>query len=178
MRYRRCREAGGTWFFTVNLANRHSSLLVDRVATLRTAVRLVMARHPFIVDAWVILPDHMHAVWTLPPDDSDYSTRWMLIKSGFSRHIPCAEPIVDARATKRERGVWQQRFWEHQIRDEVDFKRHVDYIHYNPVKHGLTRRPIDWPWSSIHRAVRQGQLTADWASEKPLFGPEGEADPD
>ncbi len=119
--------------------------------------------HPFVIDAIVIMPDHLHTVWTLPEGDSDYPTRWGLIKGGFSRALPATERLSKSRKQKGERGIWQRRFWEHVIRDENDYQRHVDYIHYNPVKHGFVKRPVDWRYSSIHRYIRQGILTSDWA---------------
>jgi REP element-mobilizing transposase RayT len=119
MRYRRADVTGGTYFFTVNLAERSRTLLVDHVDTLRQVVRLVKAKHPFHIDAMVILPDHLHAVWTLPPGDCDYPTRWMLIKASFSRRIPAGERRNKSRMTKGERGIWQRRYWEHVIRDEA-----------------------------------------------------------
>jgi len=164
MRYRRANAAGGTYFFTVNLADRSSRLLVERVDDLRESVRIVKARHPFDIVAWVVLPEHLHAVWTLPDADADFSTRWLLIKAGFSRRIASGERVRASRATQGERGIWQRRFWEHQIRDERDLERHVNYIHFNPVKHGHVRRPSDWPHSSIHRAIRAGELPVDWAA--------------
>jgi putative transposase len=135
------------------------------VDTLRDAVREVRQRHPFEIVAWVVLPDHVHAVWTLPPDDADFPTRWALIKAGFSRRIAPTENISVSRATKGERGIWQRRFWDHLIRDENDLARHVDYIHINPVKHGHAAKAGDWPWSSIHRYIRNGILNADWAAD-------------
>jgi len=165
MHYRRAHACGGTFFFTVNLADRSSRMLVEHIDALRDAVRAVKQRHPFEIDAWVVLPDHMHAVWTLPPDDGDFSIRWMLIKAAFSRAIERGENIRRSRMKKRERGIWQRRFWEHQIRDEDDLANHIDYVHINPVKHGHTARASDWPYSSIHRYIRQGELTADWACD-------------
>lgn len=164
MRYRRATAAGATYFFTVNLADRRSRLLLERIAELRNAVRIVRSRHHFEIIAWVVLPDHLHAVWTLPPDDADFSTRWALIKAGFSRQISLGEPVGASRRQKGERGIWQRRFWEHQIRDEVDLQRHVDYIHYNPVKHGHVLMASDWPHSTIHRYIRAGSMTSDWAA--------------
>ncbi len=164
MRYRRARTAGGTYFFTVNLANRSSQLLVERVDDLRNAVRVVKQRHPFEIVAWVVLPDHMHAIWTLPVEDADFSTRWMLIKGAFARRCSPGEALGASRSSKGERGIWQRRFWEHQIRDEDDLQRHVDYIHINPVKHGHACHAADWQWSSIHRYIRSGDLTSDWAA--------------
>lgn len=162
MRYRRANAAGGTYFFTVNLADRSRRLLVDRIDDLRASVRLVKQRHPFEICAWVVLPDHLHAIWTLPADDADFSTRWALIKAGFSRRIERGERIGASRCAKGERGPWR-RFREHQIRDETDLQRHVDYAHFNPVKHGHASRAADWPFSSIHRSIRAGDLPEDWA---------------
>ena len=163
MRYRRSDVAGGTYFFTINLADRSSRLLVERIDDLRTAVRAVKQHHPFEIVAWVVLPEHMHAIWTLPEDDHDFSGRWSLIKSGFSRAIAPSEAIAPSRAGRRERGIWQRRYWEHWIRDEVDLQRHVDYVHINPVKHGHAERASDWPHSSIHRFIERGWLKPDWA---------------
>ena len=165
MQYRRIKTAGGTYFFTVNLADRSSALLVEHVAELRQAVRTVKQRHPFDILAWVVLPEHTHATWTLPPNDEDFSTRWMLIKTGFSRSIQSGESINASRLRKGERGIWQRRFWEHQIRDENDLARHIDYVHINPVKQGHAVKASDWPYSSIHRYIRSGVLAADWAAD-------------
>ena len=165
MRYRRANATGGTYFFTVNLADRSRRLLMERIDELRAAVRIVKSKHPFEIVAWVVLPDHLHAVWTLPAEDADFSTRWMLIKTGFSRSIERTETIRESRLHKGERGIWQRRFWEHQIRDDDDLQRHVDYVHINPVKHGHVKRAADWPQSSIHRYIRAGALAADWSAE-------------
>jgi putative transposase len=145
--YRRNFIAGGSFFFTVNLADRRLHLLTQHIEALRSAFRETRRRHPFIIDAMVVLPDHLHAVWTLPEGDSDFATRWRLIKSGFSRRIPIGERISGSRAAKAERGIWQRRYWKHTIRDESDFARHLDYIHINPLKHGLATRVRDWPYS-------------------------------
>ena len=110
----------------------------------------------------VILPDHLHAIWTLPPGDADFAKRWMLIKTAFSRALPKHENINQSRKSKRERGIWQRRYWEHLIRDELDYERHVDYIHYNPVKHGYVDKAVDWPYSSIHRFIKNGIISSDW----------------
>jgi len=110
----------------------------------------------------VVLPDHLHAMWTLPDGNSDFSTRWRLIKTVFARQIPATERLSAVRKRKGERGIWQRRFWEHAIRDEHDWERHVDYIHFNPVKHGYAKQAIDWPYSSFHRFVREGQYAVDW----------------
>ncbi|WP_241809628.1 REP-associated tyrosine transposase [Pseudomonas oryzihabitans] len=163
--YRRSRAAGGIFFFTLNLNDRSATLLVDHVGSLRQAVREVKVRHPFDILAMVVLPDHLHALWHLPDDDGDYPLRWSLIKAGFSRQLPPLETVNLSRRLKRERGVWQRRYWEHRIRDEQDLQRHFDYIHFNPVKHGHSRRAVEWPYSSIHRYVRAGVLPADWAGQ-------------
>ncbi|MCB1561189.1 MAG: transposase [Xanthomonadales bacterium] len=165
MRYRRSQAAGGTYFFTVNLRDRRGTLLVDHVDDLRRATRIVRERHPFVIDAWAVLPDHLHAVWTLPEDDSDFPTHWSLIKAGFSRTITAGEPISASRERKGERGIWQRRFWEHQIRDDRDRQAHIDYVHFNPVKHGYVTRASDWPHSTIHRYIRDGIASADWAAD-------------
>ncbi|MFN2203327.1 MAG: REP-associated tyrosine transposase [Caldilineaceae bacterium] len=162
MRYRRANVAGGTYFFTVNLAERQLGLLVDHVDLLRDSVRVVKQRHPFNIVAFVVLPDHLHAIWTLPEGDSDFAMRWMLVKSGFSRRIPEGERRNASRILKGERGIWQRRYWEHLIRDEMDYQRHVDYVHFNPVKHGYASRAADWPYSSIHRHIAAGLLSENW----------------
>ena len=162
--YRRARFPGGTWFFTVNLANRHDSrLLTQHIDLLRRAIRDVKSRHPFHIDAMVVLPDHLHCLWTLPPGDSNFSTRWSLIKAGFSRGLPVGENRSISRVKRGERGIWQRRFWEHLIRDDRDFERHADYIHWNPVKHGWVRQVADWEFSSFHAFVRNGIYPVDWA---------------
>ena len=163
MRYRRVYVEGASYFFTVNLAERNSQLLTEHVGLLRNSFRIVKAAHPFIIDAIVIMPNHLHTIWTLPVDDSDFSTRWGLIKAGFSRKLPSSERISNSRRSKGERGIWQPRFWEHLIIDDDDFQHHVDYIHYNPVKHGFVKSVVEWPYSSFHRYVRLGLLSIDWA---------------
>jgi putative transposase len=163
--YRRNFLPGGSFFFTVNLADRRLRLLTKHVEGLRAAVREVRERHPFTIDAMVVLPDHLHAVWTLPEGDSKFGSRWRLIKSTFSRNLPVGELISGSRAAKGERGIWQRRYWEHTIRDEDDFARHVDYIHINPVKHGLVTRVRDWPHSSSHRMVELGVYPEDWTGD-------------
>jgi putative transposase len=110
------------------------------------------------------LPDHLHAIWTLPGGDADYMTRWRLIKTAFSRGLPPGEPVSDSRKAKGERGFWQRRYWEHTLRDERDYAAHFDYIHFNPVKHGHVKDPADWPYSSFHRMVRLGFYPESWTS--------------
>ena len=163
--YRRAKVEGASYFFTVNLVERHENLLlVDNVDLLRDVFRQVKARHPFVIEAIVILPDHLHCIWTLPEGDADYKTRWMLIKTGFSRQIPGVERRSASRIKRGERGIWQRRYWEHMIRDDLDYQRHVDYIHWNPVKHNLVSQVKNWPYSSFHSYVRRGVLLEEWAS--------------
>ena len=161
--YRRNFLGGGSYFFTVNLAERSSQLLTDHIGLLRAAFRYTRARHPFSIEAIVVLPDHLHTIWTLPSVDADYPLRWRLIKTNFSRGLALGERRTKSRAEKGERGIWQRRYWEHTLRDERDYGRHVDYIHINPLKHGHVRCVKDWPHSSFHRYVRWGIYPIDWA---------------
>lgn len=156
---------GGTYFFTVTLLDRSSDLLVTQVELLRNAVREARAVRPFRIDAWVVLPDHMHCVWTLPEGDSDYSTRWKNIKAAFSRSLPRDEPLDPVRQRKGERGIWQRRFWEHTIRDDEDYAAHIDYVHLNPYKHGLVEHVHQWPYSTFHRYVANEIYPRDWMTE-------------
>ena len=172
MQHRRANNRGGTYFFTVNLVDRSGDLLTRHIDTLRLVFRRVKERHPFHIDAIVVLPDHLHAIWTLPDGDADFAVRWALIKSGFSRALPLEEKIGASRESKGERGIWQRRYWEHQIRDDADMQRHVDYIHFNPVKHGHVERPSAWSYSSIHRYIERGVYDASWAAVP--IGDEGE----
>jgi putative transposase len=161
--YRRNFVPGGTFFFTVNLADRRLRLLVEHIGVLRAAFCQVRGQHPFTIDAAVVLPDHLHAIWTLPAGARDFATRWRLIKSRFSHGLPSGERISVSRQGRGERGIWQRRYWEHTLRDEDDFLRHLDYIHFNPVKHGHVVRVCDWPHSSFRRWVRLGAYPEDWA---------------
>ena len=164
--YRRLFIPGGTWFFTVNLLQRqNNNLLIREVNLLRETVKSVRKRSPFRINAWVVLPEHMHAVWTLPANDTDFSTRWRLIKSGFSRALPKTEYRSGVRIAANERGIWQRHFWEHAIRDEADFERHIDYVHVNPLKHKLVSQVKDWPYSSFHRYVERGIYPVNWCGE-------------
>jgi putative transposase len=162
VRYRRNFVPGGTFFFTVTLRNRRSSALVEYIAALRAAFRKTRRLHPFDIDAIVVLPDHLHAIFTLPSGDADFSGRWRLIKASFTADLIGAGAAI-ARDQRGEYALWQRRFWEHTVRDDRDFERHVDYIHINPVKHGLVTRVRAWPYSSFHHYVQQGLLPADWA---------------
>jgi len=161
--YRRNFIKGGIYFFTVTLSNRKSRLLIDEIELLRQSFQRVRNEMPFDINAMVVLPEHLHCVWSMPVGDSDFSTRWKKIKAGFSRCLPKAGQRRESQIKKGERGIWQRRYWEHTLRDEEDFLRHVEYIHYNPVKHGHVRRVSDWPYSTFHRYVREGKYPADWA---------------
>jgi REP-associated tyrosine transposase len=161
--YRRNFIQGGSFFFTVSLAARHSRLLVERIELLQQAFRYTQSRHRFTIDALVVLPDHLHAIWTLPSGDADYATRWRLIKTVVSRGVERLEERSESRRLKRERGIWQRRYWEHTLRNEDDFERHCDYIHFNPVKHGYVKSVSDWRFSSFQKFVRNGLYPADWA---------------
>ena len=161
--YRRAWHPGGTYLFTVNLLQRHGNdLLVKNADLLRKVVRSVQARHPFRIHGWVVLPEHMHCVIELPPGDADFATRWRLIKMDFSKALPKTEALSKVRAARGERGIWQRRYWEHLIRDDADMQAHMDYVHFNPVKHGLVRRVADWPISTFHELVKQGIYPPDW----------------
>lgn len=176
--YIRADAAGATYFFTLTLQDRSARWLVDHIDVLRAAVKHVKARHPFDIEAMVVLPEHLHALWRLPVDDKDFSTRWMLVKQTFTQLLMANGVLDDAsgaqRGLKKERNLWQRRFWEHQIRDEDDFARHVEYIHYNPVKHGWVSRAVEWPHSSLHRFIREGRLAADWGISAAIDGQFGE----
>jgi putative transposase len=161
--YRRNFIEGGSFFFTVNLTDRRSHLLIERIDLLRQSFRYTQSRHPFTIDAVVVLPDHLHAIWTLPSGDADYAVRWRLIKSMFSRGVERVEERSESRRLKGERGIWQRRYWEHTLRDEDDVGRHCDYIHYNPVKHRYVQSVENWPFSSFRKFVRSGLYPVDWA---------------
>jgi putative transposase len=164
--YRRYRLPGGTYFFTVNLLQRYpNDLLVRHIDILRSEVRAVREKRPFVIDAWVVLPDHLHCVWTLPPGDDDFTNRWRLIKQGFSKALPITERRSVVRMARGERGIWQRRFWEHAIRNETDYAAHIDYCHINPFKHGYVQRVADWPYSTFHRDVERGIYPLDWAGD-------------
>ena len=161
--YRRARVPGGTYFFTAALRDRRATLLIDQVDALITVMRDVRAIRPFRIDACVVLPDHLHAIWTLPDHDSDFPGRWKALKSHFTRVVKSRGIQIPANA-RNEHALWQRRYWEHLIVSDDDYMRHVDYIHSNPVKHGLVTRARDWRWSTFHRYVRDGMLDVDWMS--------------
>jgi len=161
--YRRAWHPGGTYFFTVNLLERAGNdLLVRHITLLREAVRKVMMQYPFTIHAWVVLPEHLHCVMELPVGDSDFALRWRLIKIHFSKSLPKNERLSAARIRRGERGIWQRRYWEHLIRDERDFSAHMDYVHINPIKHGLVQRVVDWPYSTFHLLVQENVYPENW----------------
>lgn len=155
--YTRLVVPGGTYFFTVRLADRQSSLLLDRVDLLRSAVRLAQKRWPFAIETAVILPDHLYMIWTMPDTDPDFSKRWRLIKSTFSRHIDAPQMLSPSKARRGEKGIWQRRYWEHLIRDDLDFEAHRAFALTAPVQAGLVAKPQDWAHSSVHRDLRRGR---------------------
>ena len=165
MDYRRHYQPGSTYFFTVVTQYRRP-LLVENIGKLRKAFQLMHKRYPCEIQAIVILPDHLHTIWRLPDGDSDYSRRWMILKRAFSASIP-ANPATRSQVSKREKGIWQRRFWEHTIRNEDDWARHLDYIHYNPVKHGYVDSPADWAYSSFSRWVSMGLYCPNWGASEP-----------
>ena len=176
MRYRRVRIEGAIYFFTVVTYKRRPIFRdPDAVAKLMTAITSVQASHPFEISAQVVLPDHLHALWSLPDEDSNYPMRWRQIKAAFTRAFEnsgVADPKPDSRRTKREQTIWQRRYWEHTIRGDKDFTTHVEYIHFNPVKHRLAARPRDWPHSTFHDWVARGIYEVDWAADAESdFGP-------
>jgi putative transposase len=169
-RYVRAQVAGGVFFFTVTLADRSSDILVRHVDRLRHIYASVQKRYPFETVAICVLPDHLHAIWSLPEADSNFPLRWSLIKAGFSRGLHGDRPRSASKIKRRERGIWQRRYWEHAIRDDADLERHVDYIQFNPVKHGHVSQVCDWPHSSFHRYVAKGVLPKDWGGENATTG--------
>src|SRR5215831_2203841 len=163
--YLRARIEGGWFFFTLTLADRSTDLLVRHIDRLRNAYASALRRYPFETIAACVLPGHLHAIWALPHDDADFSRRWSVIKSEFSRGLPANIDRSPSKLRKREKGIWQRRFWEHAIRDDRDLSRHIEYIHFNPVKHGYVSRACDWPHSSFHRFVERGILPSDWGGD-------------
>ncbi|WP_299152300.1 transposase [uncultured Tateyamaria sp.] len=160
--YRRLRVPGATYFFTLALADRRNDHLVRHICALRKAYAATCAEHPFETRAIVVLPDHLHAVWALPPGDSDFPERWRKIKARFSNAVGGDFPRSPSKMAKRECGLWQRRYWEHMIRDEADYRAHVGYCWFNPVKHGVVERPTDWLHSSIHRDMRRDLVDLAW----------------
>lgn len=161
--YRRARDAGALYFFTL-VTNQRQPLLTcpDVHQQLRAAIVHTRVRYPFVIHGWVLLPDHLHCVWQLPTNDHDFGRRWSIIKRRVSQNCTGTRLLSCSRQARGELGLWQRRFWKHRIRDEEDYRRHMDYLHWNPVKHGLVDRVADWPWSSFHRLVREGVYPNDW----------------
>lgn len=165
--YIRSRVEGGTYFFTVVSYQRMPILIRDTSRILlHEAFEKTSQRYPFETVAYCLLPDHLHCIWKLPEGDSNYSMRWNVIKGNFTnaymREIGSNQERSDSRQKRREATIWQRRFWEHTITDEIDLEFHLDYIHYNPIKHGYVTRATDWQWSSFHRFVEDGVYDNDW----------------
>jgi putative transposase len=171
--YIRSHTPGACYFFTVVLNDRSSKLLVDEIDKLRGAYAAVTRSHPFETVAICVLPDHIHAIWRMPAEDADYSKRWSLIKRRFSVGLNDSTPGT-SNPRKGETGIWQQRFWEHQLRNDRDMAQHVEYIHFNPAKHGLVAQVKDWPYSSFHQWVARGDLPAGWGLARAADGRFGE----
>lgn len=170
-RYRRLQTTGATYFFTVVTYRRQAILCDEPIReALHKAIQDVRASRPFIIDAWVLLPDHLHCIWTLPPGDAGFAMRWSIIKRQVS--VTCKESyrreelMTSSKQKHRESTLWQRRYWEHQIRDEADYSRHMDYIHYNPVKHQYCKQVAEWPYSTFHRYVQQGVYPLNWGGDK------------
>lgn len=165
--YQRPHAPGATLFFTV-VTNLRRPILGSDIALecLHTALRDVRNRYPFRLDAFVILPDHLHCLWSLPENDTKFSMRWSAIKAGFTRQYLANDgdepPRSESRRKRGERGIWQRRFWEHVVRDDTEFGHYLDYIHYNPVKHGLADCPHAWAQSSFAQWVRANEYASDW----------------
>ncbi len=157
-RYRRRYQAGACWFFTSNLADRHSHALVTHIHLLKHAVRLAHRAMPFSIVAWVVLPNHMHTIWQLPPGDTNYPARWQLLKKRFSRDLRLTSQL----SCVPNEPVWQRGYWEHLIRDDSDLRNHIDYVHRNPQKHHFVKHVRDWPHSTFHRYVRAGVYDINW----------------
>ncbi|QBR83522.1 transposase [Legionella israelensis] len=169
--YRRDRTKGGTYFFTLSLKNRDTDLLTRHIKLLGRSFRRAKKTNPFVTKAIVVLPEHLHAIWELPQNDDDYSTRWRQIKTYFLQEVlHWGEPLL--RNQRNEYNLWQRRFWEHRIRNETDFFHHVNYIHYNPVKHQLVQNVSHWPYSSFHAYVNKGIIAKNWSdhSEQGCYG--------
>ena len=162
--YRRNKLPGGTYFFTVALRNRQSTVLVDQIDLLKWSIVTTKQSYPFKNLAMVVLPDHLHVIWQLPAGDHDYSKRWQKIKSNFTQGV-LKRGYVLKRNERGEYSLWQRRFWEHTIRDELDLSNHINYIHYNPVKHRLVKNVSDWKYSTFHDYVKKNLLPLNWGSD-------------
>lgn len=167
--YKRVKLGGATYFFTVVTVDRNPILIKPTVIdAMRNAILNVKNKYPFKIEAWVVMPDHMHCIWALPPGDCDYSKRWGLFKKEVSQK--CHPELIDLKPSssqtkRRELPFWQRRFWEHLIRDDKDYEKHMGYTHYNPVKHGVVKRVQDWPYSTFHKLVEQGVYPRDWGGD-------------
>jgi putative transposase len=166
--YRRIYTGGNIYFFTLVMYRRQAILCHDDIRTaLRSGIMETRKTHPFKVDAWVLMPDHLHCIWTLPENDINFSTRWAMIKRYVTKQC-CAEKyqrdewLNKSRVKRKESTLWQRRFWEHQIRDDQNFQRHFDYLHFNPVKHGYVNSVKEWEFSSFHRYVKNEIYTENW----------------
>jgi len=159
--YRRDYTPGGTYFFTLALRNRQANYLTEHITSLGHAFRETKEKLHFTTYAITILPEHLHAIWILPDNDCDYSKRWRMIKGIFTKAL-LKKGVLLRHNARGDYHLWQRRFWEHRIKDEDDLQKHCDYIHYNPVKHGLVVQPIGWPYSSVHRFITQGIIPRDW----------------
>lgn len=155
MQYQRLFVQGGSYFFTLVTAQRKPVFSDESaIKVLRDSFKRVMDKRPFNIDAFVLLPDHLHCIWTLPPGDHDFATRWRLIKTWFTKHYD--------QSLYPGKSLWQHRYWEHLLRDDLDYQRHIEYIHYNPVKHGYVQNPIDWQYSSFQRYIAMGIYPEGW----------------
>ena len=162
--YNRLKIDGAAYFFTLVLNDRiGSNLLITEFNQLKESIKKVKVSYPFKLNAMVVLPDHLHMIMSLPKNDTDYSVRIRLIKTYFSKSLNKTEAISTSRKSKEERGIWQRRYWEHVIRSETDFINHLNYIHFNPVKHGCCNRALDWPYSTFHNYVEKGLYPKSWA---------------
>ena len=176
--YHRDRTEGGTWFFTVVAFERRPIFCRERFRnSLNQSILKTRENHPFKINAWVLLPDHLHCVWTLPENDANFSIRWKLIKQYVSRDCQSTfrmqTEISAIKKMRRESSIWQRRFWEHRIQGEKDFENHLNYLHFNPVKHGLCQSPSQWPFSSFHKYQSRGVYSKDWAAmEPPVYSEE------
>lgn len=153
--YRANRVAGHSYFFTVRLSGRDSTLLTDHIAAFGEAIRQARSRKPFHVDAWVALPDHAHAIWTLPPGDHDCATRWRAVKIAFSKSL--GKSLGQSRAGAAPDTIWEPHYRQHPVGSD-EYAGLVDYIHHNPLRHGLCGAPQEWPWSSLHRFIAAGMV--------------------
>jgi len=172
--YRRAAAKGASYFFTLVSYQRRNIFCDQSIRfALRQAIKRVQNKSPFSIDAWVLLPNHMHCIWTLPEGDNNFSQRWSSIKRRVS--IECGQQykqqqlLTESKVKRRESTLWQRRFWEHQIRNQQDFNNHLDYIHYNPVKHNYCYSPSQWQYSTIHRYIKEGYYPYNWGEQEPYF---------